>query len=272
MAGVEVVVHLAAVANDPSVDLDPELGRSVNADCLNHVFGAAQAAGVRRFIYASSASVYGISDAPDVDEGHPLLPLTDYNRLKALGERLLLAWTGPGFETVAVRAATVCGVSPRQRLDLTVNLLTAQAVVRRAVTVFGGSQYRPNIHIEDLVDVYHRLVVLDALGPLSGQQLNVGNENLTVAEIATMVAHQVEAKVGARVAVTTTATDDTRSYRLTSRRLSTMLGMTPRRTVRQAIDEVAGEILADRLPDPLIDSRYYNVRRMAELGAALRSY
>ncbi|SHG38738.1 NAD-dependent epimerase/dehydratase family protein [Streptoalloteichus hindustanus] len=261
---VDVVVHLAAVANDPSFDLNPELGRSVNFECLDHVMRLSKEAGVRRFVYASSASVYGISDSPEVDESHPLVPITDYNRYKALGEEILFPLTDTSFETVALRAATVCGVSTRQRLDLTVNLLTAQAVGNREITVFGGAQYRPNVHIDDLVEVYQRLVLDDSLGALNGAPINVGNENLPVADIAKVIATRVTAKLGAEVTTTTTPTDDRRSYRLTSRRLHQLLGITPTRTVADASDDVTDAILDGRLPNPLTEARYYNVRWMKD--------
>ncbi|MEO3807450.1 SDR family oxidoreductase [Sphaerisporangium sp. B11E5] len=267
--GADVVVHLAAVANDPSFDLDPALGRSVNYECLDHIMRLSKESGARRFVYASSASVYGVSDAPEVHEGHPLVPLTDYNRYKAMGEDLLFPLTGNDFETVAVRAATVCGLSPRQRLDLTVNLLTAQATHARSITVFGGDQYRPNVHIEDLVDVYQRLVLDPALGGLSGQPLNVGRQNLTVAEIARLVAARVRERLGAGVSVVTEDSDDKRSYRLTSTRLAQTLGIVPSRDVAQASDEVAAAIIDGRLKDPLDDPRYYNVRWMSRMGVDL---
>jgi nucleoside-diphosphate-sugar epimerase len=262
--GIDTVVHLGAVANDPSFDLDPALGRSINYDCLGHIFQLSAEAGVRRFVYASSASVYGVSTAPEVDERHPLTPLTDYNRYKAMGEELLFPLTSSRFETIAVRAATVCGVSPRQRLDLTVNLLTAQAAAAGRITVFGGSQYRPNIHIEDLVSVYERLVLDDSLGALSGQPLNVGNENRTVAQIAETVAERTRELLAGPVTIGTTRSDDLRSYRLTSTRLATTLGMRPRRSLALACDEICSAILEGRLPRPLADPRYYNVRLMKE--------
>lgn len=264
LEGVDQVVHLAAVANDPSFDLDPELGRSVNFDALDHVMRLAKERGVRRFVYASSASVYGVSDSPEVDESHPLVPITDYNRYKAAGEDILFPLTDDSFETVAVRAATVSGVSTRQRLDLTVNLLTAQAVVAGEITVFGGTQYRPNVHVEDLVSAYERLVLDDSLGVLDARPLNVGNKNMTVGAIAALIAERVSARTGAPVTLRTTPTDDVRSYRLTSNLLTTALGITPRRGVAEACDEVAAAILDGRLPDALEDSRYYNVRWMKE--------
>ena len=264
LEGVDTVVHLAAVANDPSFDLDPALGRSVNFEALDHVMKLAKEIGVRRFVYASSASVYGISESPEVDESHPLVPITDYNRFKAAGEDILFPLTDDSFETVAVRAATVSGVSTRQRLDLTVNMLTAQAVLNREITVFGGSQYRPNIHVEDLVSAYERLVLDASLGALNAQPLNVGNKNMTVSAIAGLIADRVGARIGEPVTLRTTPTDDLRSYRLTSPRLTEVLGITPKYGVAEACDHVAEAILDGRLPDALTDPRYYNVRWMKE--------
>ncbi|MFG1610262.1 NAD-dependent epimerase/dehydratase family protein [Actinoplanes sp. NPDC049265] len=262
--GVDTVVHLAAVANDPSFDLDPALGRSVNYEALDHVMRLAKESGVKRFVYASSASVYGVSERPEVDEAHPLIPITDYNRYKAMGEEILFPLTGDTFETVAVRAATVSGVSTRQRLDLTVNMLTAQAVLAGEITVFGGTQYRPNIHVEDLVTAYQRLVLDASLGALNARPLNVGNENMTVGAIAELIARRVGIRTGADVALRRTPTDDVRSYRLTSNRLTTVLGVTPRYDVADACDDVAEAILDGRTPGALTDPRYYNVRWMKE--------
>ena len=149
-AGAESVIHLACISNDPSFELNPGLGRSINYDCFEPMVSVARRAGVRRFVYASTSSVYGVSDAPDVTEDHPLVPLTDYNKYKGMCEPILLRYQAPDFTTVIIRPATVCGYSPRQRLDLTVNILTSLAINQRRITVFGGAQKRPNIHIEDI--------------------------------------------------------------------------------------------------------------------------
>ncbi|MDP3723127.1 MAG: SDR family oxidoreductase, partial [Candidatus Omnitrophota bacterium] len=144
LAGVDSVIHLACISNDPSFELDPALSKSINYDCFEPLVAASRSAGVTRFIYASTSSVYGVSEAPDVTEEHPLVPLTDYNRYKGLCEPILLRYQSPGFTTVILRPATVCGYSPRMRLDLTVNILTNHAVCKRVITVLGGSQKRPN--------------------------------------------------------------------------------------------------------------------------------
>ena len=160
LAGCDVVIHLACISNDPSFDLDPAFGRSINYDCFRPLVRASKAAGVRRFIYASSSSVYGIKSDPEVTEDLPLAPLTDYSRYKALCESVLAEEREPDFVTVTLRPATVCGYAPRLRLDLTVNILTNLAVNTQRITVFGGEQLRPNLHVEDMTDLY--LVLLDA--------------------------------------------------------------------------------------------------------------
>lgn len=262
LEGAGVVVHLAAVANDPGFDLDPDMARTVNYACLRPLMDMAELAGARRFVYASSASVYGWSEAASVDEDHPLNPLTDYGKYKALGEELLFPRTSARFETVAVRAATVCGHSPRQRFDLSVNRFTAQAVANREIALWGGGQHRPNVHIEDLVSVYERLALAPTLGDLSGRPVNVGHRNLTVAAIAATVAERVSRRLGSPVEVTRTEFSDHRSYRLDSRRLPHYLGFQPRLDIGAASDAVADALLRGRLPDALSDPRYHNVQWM----------
>src|SRR5450432_1029137 len=152
--GVDTVLHLACISNDPSFELDSKLSESINYDCFEPMVIAAKKAGVSSFVYCSSSSVYGVSDAPDVTEDHPLVPLTDYNKYKGLCEPILLRYMSPHFTPVIIRPATVCGYSPRQRLDLTVNILTNLAVNNHKITIFGGTQKRPNIHIDDITDLY----------------------------------------------------------------------------------------------------------------------
>src|SRR5689334_17085763 len=152
--GCDAVIHLACISNDPSFELDPGLGKTINYDAFFDLVDVSVASGVRRFVYASSSSVYGIKDEPNVTEDLPLLPLTDYSKYKALCEQVLLERRRPGFTTLILRPATVCGYSPRLRLDLSVNILTNHAYHNRRITVFGGSQLRPNLHIEDMTDLY----------------------------------------------------------------------------------------------------------------------
>src|SRR5205814_3253275 len=183
--------HMACISNDPSFDLDPSLSRTINYECFEPMVKASREAEVERFVYVSSSSVYGVSDAPDVTEEHPLVPLTDYNKYKGLCEPILLKYQSPDFTTVIIRPATVCGYSPRQRLDLTVNILTNLAVNNRKITIFGGSQKRPNIHIEDITDLYADLIEMPA-AKIAGETFNAGYENHTVADLGRLVKDVVE--------------------------------------------------------------------------------
>jgi len=216
---------------------------------------------VRRFVYASSSSVYGIKEEPEVTEEMPLEPLTDYSIFKALCEDELRAERSPGFTTLILRPATVCGWSPRLRLDLSVNILTNHAVNEGVIKVFGGEQLRPNIHIEDTADLY--LLSLEAPEHLvDGRTFNAGWENHSILEIA----NTVRRVVGDQVEIVRTPTDDLRSYHISSELIRRELGFVPRRTIENAVQDLVAAFGDGRIPDPLTDSRYYNVRRMQELA------
>lgn len=262
-----VVVHLAAVANDPSFSCDPDVARSINMDCLPYLMRTAKNLGCRRFIYASSASVYGVSDKPVVDETHCCVPLTDYNVYKAQGENILYELEAPSFETIAVRAATVCGWSPRQRFDLTVNVLTARALKCGEINVFGGTQFRPNIHIDDLARLYMLLVGCESFGAARGAAVNAGYENFTVADIAVQVKAVVDIYVGGDVSINTVASEDLRSYRLDSRKIQSLFGFQCAYTIRDAVLEICDKWHAgwfDNSDDVMTDARYHNVLNMKQ--------
>src|SRR5260221_7029957 len=193
LKGVDAVLHLACIANDPSFDLDPTLGTSINYDCFEPLVIAAKKAGVKRFVYCSSSSVYGVSEKPDVTEEHELVPVSDYNKFKGMCEPLLFKHQAPDFTCVTIRPATVCGYSPRTRLDLSVNILTNLAVNKGTITVFGGKQLRPNLHIKDMADVYE-LMIEAPDEKIAGQIFNAGYQNLSIAKIAETVRDVVESE------------------------------------------------------------------------------
>lgn len=260
LAGCDAVIHLACISNDPSFDLDPALGRSINYDCFRPLVKAAKDAGVRRFIYASSSSVYGIKNETDVTEDLPLQPLTDYSKYKAMCEEVLEEEREPGFVTVTLRPATVCGYAPRLRLDLTVNILTNHAINNGRITVFGGNQLRPNIHVEDMTDLYLELLEApDAV--IDGKVWNAGYHNLKVREIAEMVRSQV----GPAVDIVVTPTDDHRSYHVSSERIRRELGFVASRSVSDAIVDLKAAFDAGKVPNAMTDDRYYNIKRMQAL-------
>ena len=259
--GCDAVIHLACISNDPSFELDLELGKSINYDAFINLVKVSKASGVRRFIYASSSSVYGVKNVPDVTEDLPLEPLTDYSKYKALCEDVLLEARAAGFTTLIIRPATVCGYSPRLRLDLCVNILTHHAVSDRQIEVFGGEQMRPNIHIQDMVELYvQSLEWPDAA--VDGRIYNVGHQNRKVREIADIV----RGIVGEDVQVVTTPTNDNRSYHVSSDKIRRELGFTARRSIEDAVRDLVAAFGAGHIPDSMTDDRYYNIRRMQRLG------
>jgi nucleoside-diphosphate-sugar epimerase len=257
MRGIDVVIHLACISNDPSFELDPQLGKSINYDCFAPLVRAAKSAGVKRFIYASSSSVYGVRDEKNVTEGLPLTPLTDYSKYKAMCEDILMQERGPGFTTTILRPATVCGYAPRLRLDLTVNILTAHALQKGYITVFGGSQKRPNIHIEDMSDVYVRCISCHP-ALIDGKIFNVGYENYTVMQLAHIVRDRVDPNLEIRIE----PTDDLRSYHICSSKVAQELGFSPRHTIRDAVDGLVQAFRSGFVDDPLQNTRYYNIKTM----------
>ena len=267
IAGSDAVINLACISNDPSFELDPAISRSINFDCFEPMVKATVDAGVKRYIYASTSSVYGVSDAPEVTEEHPLVPISDYNKYKGMSEPYLLKYQSPEFTTVIIRPATVCGYSPRTRLDLTVNILTNHAVNKRKITVFGGSQKRPNIHIEDITDLYVELLELPT-EKIAGQTFNAGYENFTVAELADQVKRVVESEFPelAPIPIVTTPSDDLRSYHVSSRKIAEHLGWRPKRSVEDAVRDICRAIRDGRLPNSFDDDRYYNVRTVKKLA------
>ncbi len=268
LAGVDAVIHLACISNDASFVLDEALSTTVNLDAFEPMVIAAKQAGVKRFIYASTSSVYGVSEQPDVREDHPLLPLTLYNKYKGMCEPLLFAHTDDAFVGVIFRPATVCGYGPRQRLDVSVNILTNYAVNRDQIRVFGGPQLRPNLHIKDYVNLCVRL--LQAPDQLIANQIfNCGYQNLSIMEIAEIVKQVVQREYPdkADIPIQVEPTDDIRSYHINSDKVKEVLGFVPTLSVEDAVVELCHAFKAGLLPNSFDDDRYYNVRTMKNTGA-----
>lgn len=260
--GVDGVIHLACISNDPSFELDPALGRSINYEAFLGLLRAVRDSGVRRFIYASSSSVYGVRSEPNVREDSPCEPLTDYSKYKLACERALHETDLGGCEFVVVRPATVCGYAPRMRLDLTVNILTIHALAKKEITVFGGRQLRPNINIKDMVEVYRVLLEAPA-DKVSGETFNAGYENRSVAEIAEMVREVVEDPA---VTIRVEPTVDHRSYHINSDKIADRLGFRAWWTIQDAVRGIREAYAQGRIPDPLGDPRYYNIKTMQRVG------
>ena len=256
----DAVIHLACISNDPSYDLNPELARSINFDAFRPLVQASKQAGIKRFIYASSSSVYGIKKDQEVTEELSLEPLTDYSKYKALCEEILDEEREAGFCAVTIRPSTVCGYAPRLRLDLTVNILTNHAVNNKKIKVFGGTQMRPNLHINDMVALYLHLLELPA-DTIDGRIYNAGYENLAVMRIAELVRDTLSMEVEIEVL----PTDDNRSYHVSSALMRKELGFSPTHTVEDAARDLKVAFDSGKVPDPMQRSIYYNIRRMQEI-------
>lgn len=267
--GQDGVINLACISNDASFELDEDLSTSINLDAFEPMVKAAKEAGVKRFVYASSSSVYGVSDAPDVTEDHPLVPLTLYNKYKGMCEPLLKKYTDDDFVGVIFRPATVCGAAPRQRLDLSVNILTNHAVTNGRIRVFGGSQLRPNLHVQDYCDLCELLLEAPA-EKVQNETFNCGYQNMSIMEIAELVKKVVEEMMPEKgeIEIATEPTDDIRSYHINSDKIKRALGFEPTHTIEQAIRELAEKFRDGQLPDSMDDDRYYNVRTLKKNEAA----
>lgn len=269
LAGHDSFISLACISNDASFELDEKLSTSVNLDAFEPMVIAAKKAGVRRFIFASSSSVYGVSDQPDVTEEHPLVPLTLYNKFKGMCEPLLFKHTDASFVGVVFRPATVCGYAPRQRFDLSVNILTNHAVNNGKITVFGGEQMRPNLHILDYCDAVQLL--LDAPDEkVANETFNVGYQNMSILDIALLVKRVVEREFPERgeIGIVKTPTDDKRSYHINSDKIRRVLGYIPKHTIEQAVSDLCRAFKDRRFRNSMSDDIYFNVRRMKNLQAA----
>lgn len=249
LEGVDCILHLSSIANDPCGDLNPKLTWEVSALATMQLADKAKRHGVKRFIYASSGSVYGVKEELQVTEELELKPISEYNKTKMVAERVLLSYQHDMVVQI-IRPATVCGYSPRMRLDVSVNMLTMQALAKGKITVFGGKQIRPNIHIDDITDVY--LHMLDH--PEFTGVYNAGFENISILDIAEMVRQQVP------VEITVTESNDPRSYRVNSDKLLAT-GFKPTKTVQDAISEIIAKFKAGLIKD---EDRFYNLKWMQQ--------
>jgi len=259
--GHDTVIHLACISNDPSFELNPELGKSINLDPFRPMVEISKNAGVKRFFYASSSSVYGIKEELDVHEGVPLEPLTDYSFFKMSCEEILSEYQSEESTTTTIRPATVCGYSPRQRLDVVVNILTNLAYHKREISVFGGSQLRPNIHIADMVEIYVMLMNAPK-EKIAGEIFNGGYENHSVLQLA----ETVREVIGEDVVLKTSPTDDNRSYHVSSKKIEVVLGFKASHSIKDAVSDLQKAFDNGLLPNSLEDERYFNIKRMQSIN------
>lgn len=257
LEGVDAVIHLACISNDPSYELNPTLGKSINFDAFLPMVKLAKKHRVKRFIYASSSSVYGVKEELEVTEDLKMEPLTDYSKFKALCEVQLLEEATDDFTVLILRPATVCGYSPRLRLDLSVNILTNHAYNKGEITVFGGKQYRPNIHMADIVELYCRTLEYPK-EKIHKQIFNAGYENHSLDELAEIV----RSEIGLNTKIKHVPTDDNRSYRVTSKKISQQLGFVPRHSISEAVREIKDAFDQGKITASFDNPRYFNIKTM----------
>ena len=259
--GHDAVLHLACISNDPSFELNPSLGKSINYDAFEPLVKVSVESKVNRFIYASSSSVYGIKKEKNITEDMKLEPLTDYSKFKGECEKILNSYKSDNFTTTTIRPSTVCGYAKRQRLDLVVNILTNHAFHNKEIKVFGGDQLRPNVHINDMVDSY--LAVLNAPSKkINGEVFNVGFKNQSVNELA----NDVKEVIGSDVKIIHTKSDDNRSYHVSSEKIKEMLGFETKYTVKDAVLDLKNAFEKKLLTNTFNDEFFFNIKRMNNIN------
>ncbi len=256
----DTVIHLACISNDPSFELNPQLGKSINLDAFEPLVKEAINKKVSKFIYASSSSVYGIKKEKNVNENMLLEPLTEYSIYKAECEKILNKYSNNNFIVTTLRPATVCGYAKRQRLDVVLNIFTNLAFHNREISVFGGDQLRPNININDMVDAYVKLLNTNKT-LINGEIFNVGDVNLSVKNLA----HLVKKVVGFDVKLTITQSNDNRSYHISSEKIKKKLGFTLNSSLKDAVISLSDALGKNMLDDPLNNPKYYNIKTMQKL-------
>ena len=253
----DIVIHLACISNDPSFELNPDLGKSINLDAFEPLVKISRELGVERFIYASSSSVYGIKEEKNVHENMVLEPITDYSKFKMDCEKILNNYKSEKFITTTISPATVCGYSKRQRLDVIVNILSNIGFHKREITIFGGDQLRPNIHIKDMIRAYEAIIEADP-NIINGEIFNAGWENKSVKNIA----ETVKNILGEDIKLSVTPTDDNRSYHISSEKIKMKLNFKTKFTIDDAVNDMKKAFLQKKLEDPLNNPNYFNIKKM----------
>ena len=258
--GHDAILHLACISNDPSFELNPSLGRSINFDAFEPLVKISRDKEIKRFIFASSSSVYGIKKEKNVTEEMSLEPLTDYSKFKGECEKVLKKYKSKEFITTTLRPSTVCGYAKRQRLDLVVNILANHAYHNRKIKVFGGEQLRPNIHIDDMVESY--IALLSASDEkINGEIFNVGFKNQSVNELAL----DVKEIIGKDIEILKTESNDNRSYHVSSKKIEEVLGFSTKKTVKNAVSDLKSAFEKGLLPNSMQDEKYFNIKRMQSI-------
>ena len=267
---IDIVLHLACISNDPTYELNSQLSKKINYDCFEDLVRVSKENGVNKFIYASTCSVYGISDSPNVTETNELKPITDYNKYKALCEPILQKYLDNNFHGIIIRPATVCGFSEKMRFDLTVNILTNYAINKGFIRVFGGKQSRPNCHIDDMCDLYKMLIMKD-ISQFNGEVFNAGTENLRILEVAEKVKQVVEERLNINnIEIRVEESADIRSYMINSDKIKNILGFSFQKTVVNAIEDLCDAFENKKIKDSFSDE-WSNIKVLSKIAASVIS-
>ena len=256
----DIVIHLACISNDPSFELNPKLGKSINLDSFEPLVRLSKKNKVKRFLYASSSSVYGVKSEKNVSEDMSLEPLTDYSKFKAECEKILNNYANDEFITSSIRPATVCGYAPRQRLDVIVNILTNHAYHKKEIQIFGGKQLRPNIHIDDMCKAYIELISADSQ-KINKEIFNIGSTNHSVIEIA----EKVKENIGHNVKLKTIKTDDNRSYHISSQKIKDVIGFETKLKISDAVVDLKNAFDKKLLQNTFNNENYFNIKKMQSI-------
>ena len=257
----DVIIHLACISNDPSFELNPSLGKSINFDSFEPLVDLSKKRNVKKFIFASSSSVYGIKEKNNVIETDSTNPITDYSKFKLNCEKILLNYKSENFCPFIVRPATVCGYSRRQRLDLIVNILTNYAFHKKVINIFGGDQLRPNIHIKDMIRVYEFFIKED-IDKMSGEVVNAGIENNSVNDLAEIV----KKRINNEIEIKKVPTDDNRSYHISSKKLVKEYNFKFNYTISDAVDDLKYAFDSSKLVNTFKDDKFFNVKLMQKIN------
>lgn len=254
---IDTVIHLACISNDPTFELKSDISKQINFDCFEDLVSISKKNSVKKFIYASTCSVYGITDNPNVTEDHPLLPMTDYNKYKADCEPILIKYLDDKFQGLTIRPATVCGFSEKMRFDLTVNILTNFAYNRGFIKVLGGQQTRPNIHLEDMCDLYEYLTKV-SFDKINKKIYNAGVENLKIIEIANIIKDIFQKKLNKNIEIRIEPSNDKRSYNINSDKIKKELGFEFKRNVSNAVNDLIDNFTNGNLKNTF-DDKWLNI-------------
>lgn len=267
---IDVVLHLACISNDPTFELNSKISKEINFSAFEPLVKISKENGVKKFIYASTCSVYGVSDAPEVKEDHPLLPITDYNKYKALCEPVLNKYIDKNFHGITIRPATVCGFSEKMRFDLSVNILTNFAFNKGFIKVFGGQQRRPNCHIEDMCNLYEKLIFED-VSSFNGEIFNLGAENLKIIEIAEMIKNLMKSRYDKDIEIKIEESTDPRSYHINSDKIQNDLKFKFKFTVKDAIMDLLDQFEKGNLKDSF-EEKWSNISTLKKNQNFLQSF